>query len=60
VTHDHRWLDGAAWLSAGVAAFSFWQGVALAVTIVAGLVSIMLGFLRLYDRLKYGPARGQE
>jgi hypothetical protein len=55
--HDHRTLDIATWVSAGVAWLSFWQGVALAVTIIAGLVSILCGILRLYDRLKYGPDR---
>jgi hypothetical protein len=47
-------LDAATWISAGVAAFSFWQGVALGVTIIAGLVSIILGLIRLHDRIRYG------
>lgn len=52
---DHRALDAATWLSAGIAAFSFWQGVALAVTIVAGGISVILGLIRLHDRIRYGP-----
>jgi hypothetical protein len=55
--HDHRFLDLGAGLFAGIAAISFWQGIALAVTIIAGCLSIMLGGIRLYDRLKYGPVR---
>lgn len=51
-------LDGAAWLSAGIAAVSFWQGIALAVTIIAGMISITLGLIRVHDRLRYGPQRG--
>ena len=52
--HDHRSLDLMTWISAGVAAVSFWQGVALAVTIMAGLVSIICGCVRLYDRFHTG------
>lgn len=50
-------VDAAAWLFAGVAGVSFWQNFALGVTIVAGIVSLLLGCLRIYDRVKYGPAR---
>lgn len=57
MNHDHRAIDAATWLSAGIAAFSFWQGIALAVTIIAGLVSVMLGLIRLHDRIRYGPPR---
>ena len=53
--HSRHALDGAAWISAGIAAFSFWQGIALAITIIAGLISITLGLIRVHDRLKYGP-----
>lgn len=52
--HDHRLLDAGTWLSAGIATFSFWQGAALGVTIIAGLVSIALGLVRIHDRIKYG------
>jgi hypothetical protein len=41
-----------------MAAFSFWQGVALAVTILAGLGSLSLIILRWHDRLRYGPGKG--
>ena len=54
---DHRFLDGGAWLFAGIAAVSFWQGVALAVTILAGLASFMLACIRIHDRLKYGRSQ---
>lgn len=47
-------IDAAAITFAGVAAFSFWQGVALAVTILAGLASLTLACIRIHDRLKYG------
>lgn len=57
MTSDHRLLDSATGLFAGVAVLSFWQGVALTVTIIAALVSITLGCVRIYDRLKYGPSR---
>jgi hypothetical protein len=57
MNQDHRLLDTATGLFAGVAVLSFWQGVALAVTIIAALVSITLGCVRLYDRFRYGPAK---
>lgn len=47
---DHKALDIATGASAAVAAVSFWQGVALALTIIAALVSITCGLVRLYDR----------
>jgi MFS superfamily sulfate permease-like transporter len=53
--NDHRLIDSATWVAAIIAGVSFWQGVALAVTILAGLVSITLGCFRLYDRVRYGP-----
>jgi hypothetical protein len=60
VTHDYyRVLDWSTVLCAGLAAFSFWQGIALAVTILAGLMSLTLGAIRIHDRLRYGPARGK-
>lgn len=43
--------------SAVVAVGSFWQGVALALTIVSTIIAIVLGGYRLYDRIKYGPYR---
>jgi hypothetical protein len=58
VNSDSRHLlDGAAWLSAGITAFSFWQGAALAITILAGAASFILAAIRIHDRLKYGPNR---
>jgi hypothetical protein len=57
--HDHRTLDAVTWISAAVAAVSFWQGIALAVTIIAGIVSALCGLIRLHDRLRYGPGGGR-
>lgn len=42
-------VDTAAVAGAVVAGVSFWQGVALTVTIIAGLMSISLGLLRWYE-----------
>jgi hypothetical protein len=53
--NDHRVLDVGSGFFAGFALFSFWQGVALAITIVSGLVAITLGCISLYDRIRYGP-----
>jgi hypothetical protein len=58
VTHhflnEHRGLtDLATFLCAGVAVVSLSQA-ALVVSIIAGLVSIILGGIRVHDRMKYG------
>jgi hypothetical protein len=55
--HDHRMLDIGTWFFAGIATLSFWQGAALAVTILAGLASFALGVIRIHDRFRYGPPR---
>lgn len=56
--HDHnQWVERLAYVFAGIAAVSLAQA-ALAVTIVAGLLSIVLGAFRLHDRLKHGPSKG--
>ena len=47
-------LDAGTWLFAGFATLSFWQNFALGVTILAGLASLILACLRIYDRLKFG------
>jgi uncharacterized membrane protein (Fun14 family) len=49
--------DVGAWALAGVAIGSWLQGVALIVTILAGLASLSLALLRWHDRIKYGPMR---
>lgn len=55
--HEQRHLlDWLTWLCAGIAAVSLAQ-TALIVTIVSGFVGIILGGIRLHDRLKYGPRR---
>lgn len=50
-----HFFDWVAMGSAAVAAFSL-ANAALTVTIVAGLVSIVIGMWRLYDRWRFGPA----
>ena len=55
--HEHgQWVERAAYLFAGVAAVSLSQA-AYALTIVATLMSIILAFIKLHDRFRYGPAR---
>jgi len=57
MSHDQQKLvEGAAYVFAGVAAISFAQ-LAYVVTIVAGIISAMLGVIRLHDRIRYGPVR---
>jgi hypothetical protein len=56
MSHDHhRLLDAIAWALGGLAVFGFWQGVALALTILAALGSLSLVGLRWYVFFKYGP-----
>jgi hypothetical protein len=57
MSDHHAALDAATGVFAAVAVFSFWQGIALAVTIIAALVSIACGLIRLHDRLRYGPTK---
>ena len=49
----HQWAERGAYLFAGVAVVSLSQA-ALIVTIIAGLISITLGAIKLHDRLRYG------
>lgn len=51
--------DFLTYLSAGVAVVSLTQA-ALFASLVAALVSIILGGIRIHDRLKYGPGRKSE
>lgn len=54
MTHGaHEWAERGAYLFAGVAVVSL-QQAAFAVTIVAGLISAVLGAIKLHDRLRYG------
>lgn len=57
--HDaaHTWAERGAYLFAGVAVVSLSQA-ALIVTLLAGLISITLGAIKLHDRLRYG--RGSD
>ena len=58
--HEHRHLlDWATWACALAAGISL-ANAALMVTFVAGMLSIILGAIRLHDRLRYGPSRGKE
>jgi hypothetical protein len=50
-----RAIDAAAVAGALVAGISLAQA-ALVISILAGLVSIILGAIRIYDRLKFGRA----
>lgn len=60
MTHDHvRLLDAGAWLLAGVSLVSL-ANLALFATALAGFGSFILVLIRVYDRVKYGPARGRE
>lgn len=53
--HEHRHLlDWAAMGLAGIAAISLSQA-ALTLTIIATCLSIILGLIRVHDRLRYGP-----
>jgi hypothetical protein len=57
--HDHRGvIDLVAAGLAGIATISFLQGLALVVTILAGLGSLSLAGMRGYDRIKYGVPKG--
>lgn len=55
MTSDHRHiLDAGTWITAAVAVVSLSQ-LAFALTIIATLLSIALGIIRVHDRFKYGP-----
>lgn len=56
MTDNRHALDWFTWTFAGIAAVSLTQA-ALIVTFIAGLLSIILGAIRLHDRLRYGPQR---
>lgn len=49
----HNWAERGAYLFAGVAVVSL-QQAAFAVTIIAGLISAVLGLIKLHDRVRYG------
>jgi phage terminase Nu1 subunit (DNA packaging protein) len=54
MTHLHDWAERGAYLFAGVAVVSLSQ-TAFVLTIIATLISIALGGIKLHDRLRYGP-----
>jgi hypothetical protein len=53
--HAHSWAEKGAYLFAGVAVVSL-QQAAFVVTICAGLISAVLGLIKLHDRIRYGRA----
>lgn len=55
--HAHQWAERGAYLFAGVAVVSL-QQAAFALTIVSTLIAIVLGCIKLHDRIKYGPQKG--
>ena len=55
MVENHGILKFASTMFAALSVYSFWQGIALAVTIVSGLIAITLGGISLYDRIVYGP-----
>jgi hypothetical protein len=55
VNDAHSWAERGAYLFAGVAVVSL-QQAAFAMTIVAGLISAILGAIKLHDRIRYGRA----
>jgi uncharacterized membrane protein len=58
--HEHsKLVENLVWLFAGVAAVSLAQA-AIVMSIMAAAVSVILGGIRIHDRIKYGPARGRE
>lgn len=57
--NDHRgFTDLATFLCAGVAVVSLSQA-ALVLTIISTVIAIILGGIRIHDRLRYGPKGGQ-
>lgn len=52
--NNHPISDLFTWIFAAVAVVSLAKA-ALIVSVVAGLISIALGLIRLHDRIKYGP-----
>ena len=52
-------VDSAAVLCAGVAVISLQQAAWVA-TILACAMTLILGTIRVYDRVRYGPGRGRE
>jgi hypothetical protein len=53
-----RGVDVAIWATAGVSAGLTLANVAVVLSIIAAVISIAIGLLRLHDRLKYGPGKG--
>ena len=56
MTHHHDWTAIGTHLFAGVAVVSLSQA-ALLLTCISAAIAIILGLIKLHDRLKYGPAK---
>ena len=54
--HLSAWSERGAYLFAGVAVVSLSQ-TAFVLTIVATIISIILGGVKLHDRIRYGPSK---
>jgi hypothetical protein len=58
--HEHsRLVEALAYVFGGLALFSLTQA-AVVMSLIAATVSVLLGGIRIHDRIKYGPARGRE
>lgn len=55
VNELHPWAERGAYLFAGLAVVSL-QQAAFVLTIISTLIAIVLGGIKLHDRLRYGPA----
>lgn len=54
---DHeRVIDAAIFLLAGVSVTTLLSEIAVVITILAGLASLILALIRIHDRLRYGKA----
>jgi hypothetical protein len=56
MSQHHDWVAIGTYLSAGVALVSL-QQAAFVLTIISTLIAIVLGAIKLHDRLRYGPSK---
>ena len=56
MSHHHDWTTIGTFVSAGVAVVSL-QQAAFVLTIISTLIAIILGIIKLYDRVTYGPSK---
>lgn len=58
--HEHsRLVEALAYAFGGLALISLTQA-AVVMSLMAATVSVILGAIRIHDRIKFGPARGRE